>query len=281
MQQTIKNADDLRWLIGHTGGFRGGYVTDVHMAKRRLLDEATGREVLADTTVTVVIRYQVRGIVRVAKLVMSGVTDFSIFEQEGADCSTLSVIQAEANADRLRFWFDPQGELYVVCEEADFEELSTPVSTKLPAPCPAQWVFQASEGKGPTLAWLLKELDKAGVPCAWRTAKLAKRTHQALRVEGDLVPVAEGKKAQAHRCLHVQMYGPFDGAPFRVVLQTGQQSNGRGGQALTALADAIARTFPGSCLVGDTIIPAADWPSWRMGAARRLNRTMSLEGRVS
>ena len=47
MTHTITNAEDLRWLIGHTGGFRGGYVTDVQMSKRRLFDEETGRDVLA------------------------------------------------------------------------------------------------------------------------------------------------------------------------------------------------------------------------------------------
>ena len=33
---------------------------------------------------------------RVAKLTMSGVTDFSLFEQEGSDCSEIGVIHAEA-----------------------------------------------------------------------------------------------------------------------------------------------------------------------------------------
>ena len=95
MKTPIKNVEDLRWLLGYTGGFRGGYVTDVQVSKRRLLDEASGREVPAGTTVTVVIRYHIRQMARVAKLTMTGVTDFSMFEQEGADCSTLGVIQTE------------------------------------------------------------------------------------------------------------------------------------------------------------------------------------------
>ena len=122
MKCHVVNIEDLRWLLGHTGGFRGGYVTDVQVSKRRLLDEASGREVPAGTTVTVVIRYRIHQMSRVAKLTMTGVTDFSMFEQEGADCSTLGVIQAELNEGKLRFWFDPQGELYVVCEEAQLEE---------------------------------------------------------------------------------------------------------------------------------------------------------------
>ncbi|GIW55203.1 MAG: hypothetical protein KatS3mg082_1607 [Nitrospiraceae bacterium] len=36
-------------------GFRGGYVTDVHVSKRRLFDEESGCDVLAGTTVTTVI----------------------------------------------------------------------------------------------------------------------------------------------------------------------------------------------------------------------------------
>ena len=38
MQMPIKDVEDLRWLLGHTDGFRGGYVTDVQMSKRRLFD---------------------------------------------------------------------------------------------------------------------------------------------------------------------------------------------------------------------------------------------------
>ena len=63
MKYHVVNIEDLRWLLGHTGGFRGGYVTDVQVSKRRLLDEASGREVLAGTTVTVVIRYRIHQMV--------------------------------------------------------------------------------------------------------------------------------------------------------------------------------------------------------------------------
>mgnify|MGYP001791824807 FL=1 len=47
MKCHIVNIEDLRWLLGHTGGFRGGYVPDVQVSKRRLLDEAPGRDVRA------------------------------------------------------------------------------------------------------------------------------------------------------------------------------------------------------------------------------------------
>ena len=36
------------------------------------------------------------------------------------------MIQVELKEGKLRFWFDPQGNLYVVCEEALFEEVSLP-----------------------------------------------------------------------------------------------------------------------------------------------------------
>src|SRR6185295_12205212 len=98
MKYQVANVEDLRWLIGHTGGFRGGYVTDVQMTKRRLFDEGSARDVLTGTIVTVVVRYALRRMERVAKLTMRGVTDFSVFEQEGADCSGLSVVHAEYTA---------------------------------------------------------------------------------------------------------------------------------------------------------------------------------------
>ena len=101
MKQHIKHQEDLRWLIAHTDGFRGGYITDLQMSKKRLLDEDSGNQVFVGTTVTVVIRYSMRDMVRVAKLTMNGVSDFSILEQEGSDCSSLAVIHAEITEDRL------------------------------------------------------------------------------------------------------------------------------------------------------------------------------------
>ncbi len=107
MKNSLKKVEDLRWLISDTGRFRSGYVKDVQMSKQQLFDEETGRDVLADTTVSVTIRYVVCVVVRVAKLRKIVVMDFSIFEQEGADCSSFSVIHAECSAGRLRFWFNP------------------------------------------------------------------------------------------------------------------------------------------------------------------------------
>ena len=190
MKYHVVNIEDLRWLLGHTGGFRGGYVTDVQVSKRRLLDEASGREVPAGTTVTVVIRYRIRQMVRVAKLTMTGVTDFSMFEQEGADCSTLGVIQAELTDGKLRFWFDPQGELYVVCEEAQLEEVAAPSLEPLSLEQVAQWTFQSAMPDWPTVTWLLAELDVAGVPCTWRATTSSPGRHPSIQWEGDLLPAS-------------------------------------------------------------------------------------------
>jgi hypothetical protein len=164
MKYQIVNVEDVRWLLGHTGGFRGGYVTDVQVSKRWLLDEASGREVPAGTTVTVVIRYRIRQMARVAKLTMTGVTDFSMFEQEGADCLTLGMIQTEFTDGKLRFWFDPQGELYVVCEEAQLEEVAAPSLEPLSRSQVAQWTFQSGVPDWPTVTWLLAELDVGVCP---------------------------------------------------------------------------------------------------------------------
>ena len=57
----VVNIEDLlqvgRWAI--LAAPCGGHVTDVQVSKRRLLDEASGREAWRGTTVTVVIRYRV------------------------------------------------------------------------------------------------------------------------------------------------------------------------------------------------------------------------------
>ena len=262
MRQLIKTVEDLRWLITHTGGFSGGYVTDVQMSKRRLFDEETGRDVLADTTVSVTIRYVVRDVVRVAKLRMIGVTDFSVFEQEGADCSSLGVIHAEHSAGRLRFWFDPQGELYVVCEEAHLEEVSTPTLEPQPIADVARWTFQDHTIEGPTVEWLLAELDHAGMPCSWRPAKKRRGAESVVRWEGDLIPSGESADGPLHS-VRVLAYRPMVGEGFGMVLRVLGAQDHRGCQVLTILADQITQRYAGTCLVGTTIIPGWEWEQWR------------------
>ena len=236
MQMPIKDVEDLRLLLGHTGGFRGGYVTDVRMSKRRLFDEGSGREVLADTVVTVVIRYSLRHMERVAKLTMRGVTDFSVFEQEGADCSGLSVIHAECTAGKLRFWFDPQGELYVVCDEAQLEEVSMPSCDDRTREPVARWTFQSPTAEWPTIEWLLGELDNAGMPCTWKKAKAPKEDASLIRWEGTLLP-AHGADAIEQSAVHVMLYGPLDGPGFGILLHL----NGSHGTAANRLLSCSVR----------------------------------------
>jgi hypothetical protein len=268
MKHPIKSKEDLRWLLGHTGGFCGGYVTDVQMSKRRLYDEGSGREVLADTVVTVVIRYRVRQVARVAKLTMQGVTDFSIFEQEGADCSTLSVIQAEATAGKFRFWFDPQGELYVVCEEADLEEVAMPLSELPLRESVAQWSFHSEAVDWPTPDWLLEELDRAGLACVWRRAKAIRGRHPAIQWEGDFVPTSSRGLTKA-KGLHVILYGPLEGPGFGLVLQVIGDPTKAASRVLSHVADAIVQHYAGQCLVGNTIISGGEWLSWKSLEQRR------------
>ena len=261
MKHSLKNADDLRWLIGHTGGFRSGYVTDVQMSKRRLFDEGSGREVPAGTSVSVTIRYEIRGMVRVATLTMTGVTDFSIFEQDGADCSSLSVVQTEFSTGKLRFWFDPQGELYLVCDEAHLDEIATPFVTVDLAAEFARWTFQGRTAEGPTAQWLLRELDRAGLPCVWREAKRAVAIHPAVQWEGHLIPAGDST-AQGDNLIHVMAYGPLEGQGFGLMLRVFGIQDRRMSRILEVLADQITQQFAGDCLVGTTIIPGCEWEGW-------------------
>jgi len=276
MKHVIKTVEDLRWPIAHTGGFRSGYVTDVQMSKRRLFDEESGQDVLAGTTVSVTIRYQVRGLVRVAKLMLVGVTDFSIFEQEGADCSALGIIHAESSAGRFRFWFDPQGELYVVCEEAQFEEVSTPVVSSPPTPEFARWTFQGQLSEGPIVQWLLDALDQAGLPCSWKARTRSADGHPSIQWEGDLIPSSPA--AGPINMLHVTAYGAPEGEEgFGLMLQVLGTRDRQICRTLEVLADHITQRYAGTCLVGTTIIPGLEWDSW----ITQEDRTKSTEGKRS
>lgn len=281
MNVPIKDIEDVRWLMGHTGGFRGGYVTDVHLSKRRLFDEGSNRDVLADTTVTVVVRYRIREMDRVAKLTMTGVTDFSIFEQEGVDCSTIGVIQTECTAGKLRFWFDPQGELYVVCDEAQLEEVAMPMMQQRHRDQVARWTFQSQGSDWPTVEWLLEELDGAGMPCTWKKVKLPNGRQSLVQWEGTLLP-ASGSDAIEQAAVHVMLYGPSDGSGFGIVLDVAGSAGQTANRVLSCLSDLIVRRFSGRCLVGDTIIPGGEWLSWKsLEQQRRIeaNRVGSNEER--
>jgi hypothetical protein len=273
MKHRIKTADDIAWLLAHTQAFQGGQVTDLHIRKQRLFDDLSGREITAGTVITAMIRYDLaireRGglqtITRVARLSMVGATDFSIFEQEGADFSDIGVIHAEASGGRLRFWFDPHGELYVICDEAEIEEVSAPGPTRPIRTGMTEWTFQAPAGELPAAAWFLERLDQAGIPCVWRTAKRSAASHQALRWEGYLVPAPDqdiscGEQSMSrHGGVHVQAFGPLDGCDFVIMLRSSARHEGPTGRLLLVLADLIARSFEGSCLTGNQIMAGGEW----------------------
>lgn len=262
MKHHIKHQEDLRWLIAHTAGFRGGYITDLQMSKKRLLDEDSGHQVFVGTTVTVVIRYAIRDMMRVARLTMNEVSDFSVLEQEGCDCSSLEGIHAELTEDRLRFWFDPQGTLYVVCEEASIEEISTPCSEREAARAFAQWTFQTEEGHAPTVEWILSHLDEAGIPCTWRGGRGKSRRNPVIRWEGELLP-SFGEDGERAPSIQIVAYAPIHGSGFGMTLRAPETPNRDCGRVLALVADLIARTYSGTCLVGETFFSRNEWLNWK------------------
>ena len=262
MKYPIKTLEDLQWFLAHTRGFSGGYVTDLHLSKRRLLDEETGREVLVGSVVTVVVRYQLHGVLRVSKLTLFGVTDFSVFEQEGADCSSLSCIQAELNEGQLRFWFDPQGELYVVCEEALLEEVSSPRGDAGMGGSAMQWMFQADAGDAPSVGWFLDALDRAGLPCIWKPAGSHVDRSLLACWQGYLIAAASSDPLQS-ASVAIQAYGPLDGAGFGIRLSLHDTGGRQSERLFTAVTDVVTREFSGTCLVGQTVLSNDDWSNWK------------------
>jgi len=258
----IKTIEDLRWFLAHTQGFRGGQVTDMHLSKRRIFDEESGRDVLAGSTATVVVRYYVCGILRVAKLTMQGVSDLSILEQDGTDRASLSTVQVEFREGKLRFWFDPHGDLYVVCEEALLEEVSLPHSDADREGAVAQWTFQADYGEAPTVAWLLDQLDRAGTPCIWRAAGCRTPLHRAMCWEGELVAAVDVNAGLA-AAVGVQAYGPIDGAGFGMRVRLHHSAGRSSGRLLGLVTDLITQCFSGTCLVGRTFLSHEEWLNWK------------------
>lgn len=266
MKQKICTAEELTWFLNHTQRFQGGHVMDLQVQKRRLFDEGSGREVTAGTQITVVICYDISpigleggyGITRVAKLNLMGVTDFSIFEQEGSDFSEIGNIHAEVRHGRIRFWFDPQGELYVICEEAELEEVSMPSEGSTISSGMTNWTLQAHSGDLPEIEWFLQHLDQAGLPCAWREGKRAISGHPAIRWEGDLLSASLHEDGES-RLVHIQTYGPLDGSGFGVTLRICDPQRVEAAKLLRVLADLVARNFEGTCLAGRTVMEREEW----------------------
>ena len=260
MIHSIKTVDDLRWFLTHTEGFRGGLVTDVRVSRRWIFDDESGRDVSAGSTVTVLVRYHAQDILRVARLTMLGVTDFSILEQGGGDCSVLNVVQVELCEGKLRFWFDPNGDLYVVCDEATFEEVSFPSSEADLAGGVTQWTFQADSGKAPTVAWLLQQLDQAGMPCIWKAATSGD-SRRMLCWEGKLV-AATDRKVRAVAALEVQAYGLTDGIGFGMRVQFQNAADRLSGRLMGLVADLVTQCYDGTCLEGRTCTSREAWSGW-------------------
>jgi hypothetical protein len=266
MGRRIKSPEDLSWLMEHAQAFRGGQISDLHVRKQRLLEETTGREFVAGTTIALIIRYEpaaatdqdLFSISRVARLVMKGVTDFSVFEQEGADFSEIGVVHAEARGGRLRFWFDPHGELYVICDEAEIDEVSRPGLGPKARGSMTEWTFQSRTGPPPDIGWLLDRLDRAGMPCSCRAGKASPTSHPALRWTGRFVP-AGMRDLSRGAGVHVHAYCGLDGPGFCVTLRASDPHEPPTGQLLMLLADIIARNYNGMCLARNQILDRDEW----------------------
>lgn len=255
MTHSITTVDDLRGLLTHRHGFRGGQITDVHVAKRRMFDEESGRDVMVESTVTVLIRYSSNGILRVAKLSMQAVSDLSLFEQDGGDWAIVGGIQVELSEEKLRFWFDPHGNLYVVCEEAVFEEVSLPHAGAEREEAVEQWVFQADRGESPSVDWLLNQLDQVGMPCVWKAAVRRERPLRGICWEGELVTATVQGGPGSVAALDVQTYGPIDGGGFGVRLQCRRAVGRAGHRLLSLVAHVVTSAYAGTCLGGRSLLP--------------------------
>lgn len=220
MTRHLHNQDDLAWLLRHSRGFRGGHLAEFHVDRRYLYDEQARRDVLAGTTVTVLIRYAIdpvpgaadAPIHRLTRMRFVGVSDFSCFEQDGGHSGMIDAMQTEVHQGRLRFWFDQYGEVYIVCEEAELEEVAIP--GRLPeADRATAWVFQAHQGVLPSVSWLLEQLDRAGLPCVWQEERVSKGQPTTLRWTGRLATnPMDGLLPQG--VIALLGYGPLDGHAF-------------------------------------------------------------------
>ena len=131
-----------------------------------------------------------------------------------------------------------------------------------------QWSFHGEAADWPTPDWLLGELDRAGLTCAWRGTKSTGGRPLAIQWEGDVVPTSSRGPTRA-KGIHVMLYGPLDGPGFGLVLQIIGNPTKVASRVLSHVADVIVQRYAGQCLVGNTIIPGEEWLSWKLLEQRR------------
>lgn len=257
MHQSIRTAEDLTWLLRHTRAFRGGRLIECHVTRRVLFDERLDREVPVGTTVTLTVRYEhldaesaagdaaatrlLPRVHRVAQLRCEGVSDFSLFEQDGVDSGRIDALQVEYYDARMRLWFDQYGEVYVVCEAVEFEEVALPCAQTV-AP-PREWAFQSRTGALPSVDWFLKHLDARRIPCSWRADAAGDARAQGYAWSGVLSRCG-GRTRPDSPGLVLQGYGPLDGAAFGVVVRV-QGDSGADHALVAAIMDVMAEQFEG------------------------------------
>lgn len=220
-----------------------------HLSRQQLFDDQSGRDVLAGTSVTLVIQYvepaDGRSGVRLqrwAQLRCHDVSDFSLFEQEGANSGSIEALQAEWYRGRMRLWFDQDGEVYVVCGQAEFKEVALPPPVAGERPV-REWVFQAREGALPSVEWLLAELDRRAIPCRWVHGEEPDSAEAGCVWSGALVRGTDRASADTTGLL-VRGYGPRDGVAFGLSART-QGEDHEAVALMGALRRLIAERFEG------------------------------------
>lgn len=261
MKQSIRNAEGLTWLLRHTRAFRGGRLVECHVMRRLLFDDRLDREVPAGTTVTLTVRYEylecepsageassartLPRVHRVAQLRCEGVSDFSLFEQEGADGGRIDALQVECYDERIRLWFDQYGEVYVVCDVVEFDEVALPMARTAGTP-PREWAFQSRTGALPSVDWLLRQLDSRRLPCSWRADQKQDVRAQGYVWSGVLTRRA-GREGPAQQGVVLQGSVAIDGAAFGVVVRV--PGDGAADDALVAaVMDVMTEQFEGDYL---------------------------------
>jgi hypothetical protein len=89
---------------------------------------------------------------------------------------------------------------------------------------------------------------------------------------------AQGADAIEQAGVHVMLYGPLDGPGFGILLHVGGSQGPAANRLLSHLSDLIVRRFSGQCLVGNRIIPGAEWLNWKSLEQLRWTKTGNADG---